>query len=108
MPRDVFVPLVVAFAVLAGQPIATMFVMQASAHRHDMPVILSTLWFVLFLPSEVFDRLVRSLTGSSPVQVFGAFTADVLLGFGLNAVVWALVSGSFCFIVQKRLTNRWS
>ncbi len=70
--------------------------------------MLAPFWFILFLPSTVFDFFVRAVTGGSPVQVFGAYTADVYLGFGLNAVGWALVTGVLCFVIQKRLTKRCS
>ena len=104
--RRSLLPCSVALAGLVTQPVPTLLVMQASAHRQNPFVwVLAPFWFVLFLPSLVFDFFVRVFTGRSPVQVFGAYTADVYLGFGLNAVGWALIAGLICVIVQKRLTR---
>jgi hypothetical protein len=105
MLRRYLLPLVVALIVLIGQPMATLFVIQASVHR-ETPPALEPVWFILFLPSTIVHRFVYFITGMSLVQVFGAFTADVLLGFGLDAVVWALIAGLLCAIIQKRLTTR--
>jgi hypothetical protein len=100
-------PVGVALVVLVGQPVATLLIMQGTVHRQDTSVrLLEPLWFILFLPSVVFDFFVRAFTGSSPGQVFGAYAADVYLGFGLNAVGWALIAGVICVIVQKRLARR--
>jgi hypothetical protein len=102
-----------AAVVLVAQPVSCLRLFIA-LREHSSP-FRETLFHALFFPSTVFDSLVRFLTHKPPVLVFGAFTADVVFGFLLNAVVWSILVGAFWLGIYalgswttKHLTSRWS
>jgi predicted permease len=59
--------------------------------------------YALFFPSTVFDFFVRAITHKSPVVVLGAFWGDIVFGFVLNAVGWALVVSILWMIFDRLL-----
>jgi hypothetical protein len=105
--RRSILPFLVGVAVFIGQSVATFLGMQAGAHGAEPPWLMP-LWYLVFLPSTVFDTLFRAVTGQTPGQVFGPFTADVYLGVGLNAAVWGMVAAIATLVIQRHLTRRCS
>jgi len=59
------------------------------------------LWHMMFFPSNISDFIVRTLTHKSPVMVFGAFAADFMFGFFLDAVVWALLAALLWLLIRS-------
>jgi hypothetical protein len=99
---------------LVAQPVLCLQLMIAAREGHWSPSR-EALFHALFFPSTLFDWLVRAITHTPPVVVFGADIADVVFGFGLNAVGWAFVVACLWFgiyaswrFILKHLTMRWS
>ncbi len=110
--KAVRVACALAIVVLIAQPVLCLLLGIALRQGRWSPSR-ETFFYALFFPSTVFDSLVRALTHKPPVIMLGAFTADIVFGFLLNAVVWSILVGALWLGISalwrwttKHLTKR--